>query len=94
MLKVATQFKVAGKVNGKTRKPEDIGQELEVQLLQAGKRMLADSAAKPDMLATCSDDLKLLKRALAVCTMPPGKEKRFEVQRLSGSTEWNVTQKT
>ena len=66
--------------------------------------MLADSAATPDMsngleeveawLATCSDDPKRLKRALAVCTMPPGKEKRFEVQKLSGSTEWNVTQKT
>ena len=47
MLKVATQFKVAGKVNGKKRKPEDIGQELEVHLLEAGKRMLAGSAAKP-----------------------------------------------
>ena len=38
MLKVATQFKVAGKVNGNKRKPEDIGQELEVQPPEAGKR--------------------------------------------------------
>ena len=52
-------------------------------------------------LATCSDDsaiensdLKRLKSALAACTMPPGKERRLEVQNLSRPTEWSVTQKT
>ena len=51
---------------GKNKKPKDIGQDLEVQLLDAGRRMLVDSAAKPDnsngleevgaCLATCSED--------------------------------------
>ena len=51
-------------------------------------------------LATCSEDssvdqsgLKRLKMALAVCTMPPDKERRLEVKSLCSPQEWHVSQK-